>query len=53
MTGEQKEESTRPAWLQTVLSEFDEVFQEPQGLPSSSRHDHAIVLERANIPNTV
>lgn len=29
LMGEPKEDTTRPAWLQTFLSEFDEVFQEP------------------------
>ena len=41
-----------PNWLEGVLSEFEEVFQEPKGLPPSRRQDHAIILkEGANIPN--
>lgn len=37
-----------PTWLDVVLSKF-EVFQKPQGLPSSRRHDHAIVLKEEGI----
>ena len=42
----------QPDWVSAVLNEYEDVFQEPQGLPPSRRHDHAIVLkEGANIPN--
>ncbi|KAI5422882.1 hypothetical protein KIW84_046056 [Lathyrus oleraceus] len=41
-----------PSWLEEVLSEFEEVFQEPKGVPSSRRQKHVIVLkEGVNIPN--
>ena len=39
-------------WVSAVLNEYEDVFQEPQGLPPSRRHDHAIVLNKGvNIPN--
>lgn len=39
-------------WLESVLGEYKEVFQEPTGLPPPRRQDHAIVLkEGADIPN--
>lgn len=42
----------QPDWVSAVLNEYEDVFQEPQGLPLYRRHDHAIVLkEGANIPN--
>ena len=42
----------QPDWVSAVLNEYEDVFQEPQGLPPSRWHDHAIVLkEGANIPN--
>ena len=41
----------QPNWVSAVLNEYEDVFQEPQGLPPSRWHDHAIVLkEGANIP---
>jgi len=41
----------QPDWVSAVLNEYEDVFQEPQGLPPSRRHGHAIVLkEGANIP---
>ncbi|KAI5435142.1 hypothetical protein KIW84_021827 [Lathyrus oleraceus] len=41
-----------PSWLEGVLREFGEVFQEPKGLPPSRRQDHVIILkEGENIPN--
>ncbi|KAI5408825.1 hypothetical protein KIW84_054597 [Lathyrus oleraceus] len=41
-----------PNWLEGVLSEFEEVFQEPKRLPPPRRQVHAIVLkEGEDIPN--
>lgn len=49
---EEKQQEVRPKWLEEILTSYTEVFKEPQGLPPSRRHDHAIVLkEGANIPN--
>ncbi|XP_057416101.1 uncharacterized protein LOC130710765 [Lotus japonicus] len=45
-------EITVPGELLGVLQQFDEVFQDPKGLPPSRSHDHAIHLkEGAEIPN--
>lgn len=46
------EAKTIPAEISEVLMQFEDAFQDPQGLPPSRLQDHAIVLkEGANIPN--
>ncbi|KAL4317946.1 hypothetical protein GQ457_18G013810 [Hibiscus cannabinus] len=46
-----EEEGTEvPSKLQPLLTEFVEVFEEPQGLPPPRTHDHAIVLKQGTHP---
>lgn len=49
--GTEEGKNSPSQWLTGVLEEYPEVFQEPQGLPPSGEHDHAIVKEGANVPN--
>ncbi|KAL6503567.1 hypothetical protein OROGR_025490 [Orobanche gracilis] len=43
-----------PTSVQALLSEFAEVFTDPQGLPPKRSHDHAIHLqEGAGNPNLI
>ena len=43
-------ESNVPPNIQVVLTEFADVFAEPQGLPPSRQYDHAITLEEGTKP---
>ena len=52
LQGEGRESSIYPAWTESILEEYESVFQEPEGLPPPKRQDHAIRLkEGSNIPN--
>ncbi|XP_019429957.1 PREDICTED: uncharacterized protein LOC109337432 [Lupinus angustifolius] len=45
-------EEVVPEEIQRVLQQYEEVFQDPQGLPPARRQDHAIHLkEGAEVPN--
>ncbi|XP_039056733.1 uncharacterized protein LOC120199783 [Hibiscus syriacus] len=39
-----------PLPLQELLEEFNEVFEEPKGMPHRRQHDHAIVLKQGTQP---
>lgn len=52
LQAESEANTNLPDWLNSILGEYHEVFQEPTELPPPRRHDHAIILkEGANIPN--
>ena len=41
-----------PTWKEGILEEYNEVFQDPSGLPPSRRQDHSIELKNgAEIPS--
>lgn len=42
-----------PKQVEDLLLEFEEVFQEPRGLPPSRSHDHSIVLKEGTSPISV
>eukprot|EP00256_Glycine_max_P042597 XP_006593215.1 uncharacterized protein LOC102668698 [Glycine max] len=46
------EASLIPAWMEGILEEYHEIFQDPSGLPPSRRQDHSIELKNGvEIPN--
>lgn len=52
MTSMTREEPSILAEIEGVLQGFQDLFEEPRGLPPSRRQDHAIPLrEGASIPN--
>ncbi|KAE8709758.1 hypothetical protein F3Y22_tig00110328pilonHSYRG00349 [Hibiscus syriacus] len=44
------EDSMIPLFLQDLLQEFQEVFEEPNGMPPRRKHDHAIILKQGTPP---
>jgi len=34
------------AWMKGILEEYNEIFQDPSGLPPSRRQDHSIELKK-------
>lgn len=46
-------EASLPATVREILTEFDDVFSEPKGLPPHRQYDHAVTLEEgAQPPNS-
>lgn len=50
---QQNEEAQLPAPIHNVLSEFEDVFQEPKSLPPQRKHDHHIPLKTGCDPFTI
>ncbi|KAL2499821.1 Uncharacterized protein Adt_25371 [Abeliophyllum distichum] len=46
----EKEVTETPKELKSILAEFDDVFQEPNGLPPKTLHDHHIPLKEGTQP---